>query len=217
VNAALLAAGLPDLSRAGPDRFTEALDNAAREPAPEGKTRAVVVIATIEMHLDEGDRRQTVVEGWPSAVLAVNVPGRPPYAVFKHRFHVRRKGVFADLTGAGLPAFVSSDDPNDVEVAWDEIPSLMSQIGQRISDDLQTAQTDITQMQEEMTAAVQQAMQHPPGAPPGFAGLPEGIRDTMARNAKLALQVIKDPAQRQMLITQYRAAGITLDEEDLAT
>ena len=38
----------------------------------------------------------------------------------------------------------------------------------------------------------------------------------MAQNAKAALAFTKDPAMRKLLIEQYRAAGIEIDEEDLA-
>jgi hypothetical protein len=38
------------------------------------------------------------------------------------------------------------------------------------------------------------------------------MRQTMLQNAKLALQYVRDPAMRQMLIQQYRAAGIPIDE-----
>jgi hypothetical protein len=40
------------------------------------------------------------------------------------------------------------------------------------------------------------------------------MRQMAADNAKRTLQFVQDPAQRQMLVEKYRAAGIILDEGD---
>jgi hypothetical protein len=40
------------------------------------------------------------------------------------------------------------------------------------------------------------------------------MQQLAADNAKRTLQFVQDPAQRRMLIEQYRAAGIVLDEGD---
>jgi hypothetical protein len=56
-------------------------------------------------------------------VLSVNIPGQAPYALF-HRKFKRPLGV----TGLIIPALVSSSDPTDVEVLWDE-PASITQHG----------------------------------------------------------------------------------------
>jgi hypothetical protein len=147
-------------------------------------------------------------------VLAVNIPGRAPYAVFEPAF--KRPRGKADYLGAGLPALVSTTDPSDVEILWDEVPSVDSQIEQRMSDAFQGQEARMEQareMQRQMMEAAQNTGAGPsaPGAPP-FAPAME----VMAQNAKRTLAYVTDPAMRKMLIEQYRAAGIRVDEEDEA-
>jgi hypothetical protein len=154
--------------------------------------------------------------GRRKAVLAVNIPGRAPYAVLEPRFKWPRGKT--DLVGAGLPALVSTTDPNDIEILWDEVPSLENQIEQRMSDALQGQEARMEQareMQRQMMEAAQDASAHPPG--PGTpAPQMAPAMQAMAENAKQALGHVKDPAMRKMLIKQYRAAGIPVDEVDEA-
>lgn len=96
------------------------------------------------------------------AVLAVNVPGMAPYAVIESSF--RLPGGKADLVGAGLPALVSTTDPTDVEILWDEVPSLDSQIAQRVSDAMhgqETRMEELQQTQQQMMEAAQKAGTNP--------------------------------------------------------
>ena len=206
---------------ATPDRFKEALEKAEQEPAPAGKERAVVLVATMTASLapDEHGPSYRTSSGKRRAVLSVNVPGRAPYAVFERKFkNPRKKG---DVSGAGLPALVSATDPSDVEVQWDELPSLESELGQRIADKMGAAAAGMREqqdMQREMADAVKRASANPPGAPPtpgvpAVPGLAPGMQETMAQSAKQALKFVKDPAQRKMLIDQYRAMGITIEDE----
>jgi hypothetical protein len=155
--------------------------------------------------------------GKRKAVLAVNVPGREPYAVLDPRF--KRPRNKADVLGAGLPALVSTTDPNDIEILWDEVPSLESQVEQRLSDAMQgqdARMDEARQMQRQMWEAAQNAGASPPA--PG-AETPQGApaMEAMAQSAKQALQFVKDPAMRKTMIEQYRAAGIPVDEEDEAS
>jgi hypothetical protein len=218
---ALEAAGLPVTGRAAspPVKLDEALERAAREPAPPGKVRAVVVIATIRGHVDAQHKRQTSVRGKSPAVFAVNVPGKAPYAVYQGGFKVPRKRW--DVAGDGYPALVSATDPNDVEVLWDELRSIESQIGDRISQGMQGAQAGL-QADAAMGRQMMDALQQPGGgqqpAMPAASGA--GVealgpmRDVMIENAKRALAMVQDPAMREMMIQQYRAAGIPVDEGD---
>jgi hypothetical protein len=211
---------------ATPDRFAEAMEKAAQEPAPAGKVRAVVRISTIRPKITGGSGpdgsgpSSITTSGKCNAVLSVNVPGQAPYAVYEKKFD--SPGDRGDVTGAGLPAVVSSSDPDDVEVLWKELPSLQDAIGQRIADKMQGLQAGMqeeTAMQQQMADAIKQAGAAPPaGSAPGAAQamgqLNPQMKAIMAQNAKRALQFVQDPAQRKMLVDQYRRAGIVIDEDD---
>jgi hypothetical protein len=214
----LIARSQTAQAEATPDRFEEAIETAEQGSAPPGKQRAVVLIATITASLaqdGESGPSYRTSSGKRRAVLAVNVPGRDPYAVFERKFKNPRKR--GDVTGAGLPALVSSTDPSDVEVLWDELPSLENQLGQRIADKMGAAAAGMreqVEIQHEMTEAVQKATANPPTEvpPAGAPGLAPEMQRMMADNAKQALKFVKDPAQRKMLIEQYRRAGIQVDD-----
>jgi hypothetical protein len=207
-----------DTGSARSERFNEAMEKAAQTPAPAGKRRAVVLVATIrgQFWSEPHGRHGVSIERNSAAVLAVNVPGRAPYAVLARKFKFPH--LQADVSGAGLPALVSESDPNDIEVLWDELPSLGSQIATRMSDSLaRTSQA--TAMEDQITGALAQAGTDSQGAiPASGAGALGALAPQMgqfaAENAKRTLQFVQDPAQRKMLIEQYRAAGIVLDEGD---
>lgn len=190
-----------DTSSAKSDHFKAAMAEAARTPAPAGKLRAVILVATIRgRSVNEAHSRASVTQEQNSnAVLAVNIPGRAPYAVYRRKFKFPR--LQRDLTGAGLPALVSAGDPDDVEILWDEVGSVASQMATRISD----SGRDAAARNSPVTAA-------------SGADAPETqasqMRQMAVDNAKRTLQFVRDPAQRKMLIEQYRAAGIILDEDD---
>ena len=116
-------------------RFEEAMARAAATPAPAGQLRAVVRLATIRGNLQGDDpgghSRRTTTSGTSAAVLAVNIPGRAPYAVFVRKLKVPRGRI--EITGAGLPALVSAGDPNAVTILWNELPDAMTQVQQRLS------------------------------------------------------------------------------------
>ncbi len=157
--------------------------------------------------------------GGRKAVLSVHVPGRAPYAVFEPHYK-RPRGKAADHLGAGLPALVSITDPNDVEILWDEVPSMEDQVAQRISDAFQGQQARLEQAQE-MQAKWTEAAQGPGAAP--AAGVPPGAgtpsaeaMEMLNQNAKRTLAYVTDPSMRRMLIAQYRASGIEIEEEDEA-
>lgn len=256
---AMQSAGLagPNAAALSDDRFQEALDRAAGQPASDGKMRALAVIVTQKIG-DVAPHHDSDPPLWTKAVLAVHVPGREPYAVFKKHLHIPH-GRW-DVAGAGIPALVSEKDPNDVELLWREMPSVWSQVAQRMSDEMQTASVSIESAKVISANAALQAVQDPaqraylasqyraqnvafdeslvpappasdvqpqtpaPGAtatpqinPAASAAMIEGMlgpqgMEVLKRNANYALQFIKDPAQRQMLIEQYKRAGIPIDE-----
>jgi hypothetical protein len=208
-----------------PDHFKESMEHAVRSPAPTGKARAVALIATSEATLrSSGNDLQLTYHrdrhGKHDAVLAVHIPGRAPYAVFKPKFkHRRGKGA---PIGAGLPALVSYSDPTDVEVLWDELLSVKEQGRQTAAEAMQAANERMAEATKAMSQDFQQGWPAPPAANPGVAGFPQmpaampqmpaNMQSMMAENAKAALALVKDPAMRAMLIAQYRAAGIEIDD-----
>jgi hypothetical protein len=113
-----------------PERFEKAMKYAAEQPAPAGNTRAIVHVAAITTTVrtsgsstENQISKEQVSAGRRKAVLSVNIPGQAPYALFCRRFK-RPRG----MAGLIVPALVSSSDPTDVEVLWDELAS-MRQLG----------------------------------------------------------------------------------------
>jgi hypothetical protein len=211
-----------DAGSARSDHFKAAMAEAARTPAPDGKLRAVILVATIRGRaVNEAHARSSVTQEQNSAaVLAVNIPGRAPYAVYQRKFKYPR--LQRDLTGAGLPALVSAGDPNDVEILWDEMGSVESQLATRISDssrDADARNSQVSALEQQITGAAEAAGTDAQGVIPAsgadaLGALAPQMRQMAADNAKRSLQFVTDPAQRRMLIEQYRAAGIILDEGD---
>ena len=112
------------------ERFTRAMKHAAEQPAPAGKTRAIVHVAAItttvrsyESSSGHTTSQKRVSTGKRKAVLSVNVPGQAAYALLQRKF-TRPRG----MAGLIVPALVSSSDPTDVEVLWDELPSMTQQL-----------------------------------------------------------------------------------------
>jgi hypothetical protein len=198
-----------------PDHFRESMDRAAREPAPADRTRAVVLIAASEATVitPRGNDRGYTKDrhGTHQAVLAVNVPGMAPYAVFEARFkHPEGRG---NLIGAGLPAVVSASDPTNVEVLWDEMLSIRKQDRQTRNAALRDADERVNRFTARMAEVSSGSPPAPPVAPgrPATPQIPAQAREMMIKNAKLALQSVP-PAMRELLIQQYRMAGISIDE-----
>ncbi len=192
-----------DTGTARTERFQRALEQAVTQSASPGKLRAVLLIATIR-----GRRRivgdpenaathdQVTYKRDSAAVLAVNVPGRAPYAVYVRRF--RCEVDLLEPLWMPLPALVSAVDPTDVEILWNEVPGhnaqLMDRIaGARAAQEARAAQVDAF------------AGQTPPE--------PSQMQQLAVDSAKRALQYVQDPSMRKMLIDQYRAAGIDIDQD----
>jgi hypothetical protein len=122
--ALLAASGAADNpADATPERFEKAMKYAAEQPAPAGRTRAIVhvvaittTIRTAEYSTEHQISKKQVSTGRRKAVLSVNVPGQAAYAVLQRKFR-RPRG----MAGLIVPALVSLSDPTDVEVLWDEL------------------------------------------------------------------------------------------------
>jgi hypothetical protein len=211
-----------DASSAKSDHFKAAMGEAARTPAPDGKLRAVILVATIRGRaVSDAHGRSSVTHAQNSAaVLAVNIPGRAPYAVYERKFKYPR--LQRDLTGAGLPALVSAGDPNDVAILWDEMGSVEGELATRISDssrDADAHNSQVSALEQQITGGLEAGGTDAQGAIPAsgaaaLEALAPQMRQMAVDNAKRSLQFVTDPAQRRMLIDQYRAAGIILDEGD---
>ncbi len=275
------------------DRFAQLMADAAAALPVAGRLRAVVLIATIRGRMEIGgsdpgpSTTEITVHRNSEAVLAVNIPGRPPYAVFVRNFKFPRRQ--SDITGGGLPALVSATNPNDVEVLWDDVPSVAAQLADRMSASMSAAQDRMARQQSigaQIMAAMQQyhstdpaaapsspgASQSPtsgaeapdpgmdsppapstvakspasetdePAYPPagpaaaaypgrsasptafaaavpaagaGLAALAPQMREMMIDNLRRTLRYVSDPAQRRMILDQYRALGIDIDGEGL--
>jgi hypothetical protein len=265
------------------DRFAHLIAAAATAPAVSGKLRAVVLIATIRGCMEVGGSHagpsttEITVHRNSEAVLAVNIPGRPPYAVLVRHFKFPRRQ--SDIAGGGLPALVSATDPTDVDVQWDDVPSVASQLADRTSASMSAAQ-DRMARQQSISAQIMVAMRrhpnaepvttpaqpdpvdasaphasgppvspypptepaaaaYPPAGPaaqahPGlpayppaafggsmptsgfrFAALAPQMREMMIDNLRRTLRYVADPAQRRMILDQYRALGMDIDGEGL--
>ncbi len=199
-----------------PDHWQESLDQASQASAPPGKTRAVVLFAASEATLrtEGGQADGTGGQQYPDrhgkhdAVLAVYVPGSEPYAVYKPKF--KHKGGKGLALGAGLPALVSSSDSSDVEILWDELPSAREQTKQTVAEAMQATQDRMAAMNTQM--APPPATADPPPPPLDRPGVTPEMKAMMLQNAKLAVSAAP-PGMRQMIIEQYRSAGIQIDEE----
>ena len=200
--------------------FAATVTAAADLPAPAGRTRALVLIAASAASFkrwefggpDDQHMLTTTRVGHHSVVLSVHVPGQTPYAVFVERFnHEKRVG---DARHPGLPALVSTMDPDDVEVLWQEVPTQEEQkaAGRAMGESAnQTAEG----LEERMRQQTADALAHPtPRSVPAAGASPVPGMDPamLAEAGRTALQFVADPAQRQMIIDQYRTMGIELDE-----
>lgn len=211
-----------DTGTARQDAFAARMLAAERTPAPPGKTRAVVMVVTTRGRFEAGGG----TDGGPSesditfssnsaAVLSVNVPGRPPYAVFVPKFKFARGR--QDLSRGGLPALVSMQDRNDIEIQWDEVPSIESQVAERMAASMATAQqrtAEATALGDQISAAVA-AGTSGADVKAGVAAMAPQMRQLAIDNLKRSLRYVSDPSMRQQMINQYRAVGIVLTDDDL--
>jgi hypothetical protein len=133
------------------------------------------------------------------AILLVTVPGSEPYEV-----KYRAEGAFKE--GADYQVFVDPKDPENIFVDRGEKEAM-----RRASDAL--AQLSGQPVESDLGSIAQAAGSLQAGAMPGLgADWRESVADTM----KAQLQYVKDPAQRKMMIEQWRKAGISVDDVDPA-
>jgi hypothetical protein len=197
--------------------FIAKLTAAAALPAPAGKARALVLIAANAVSFkrwqfgggdDHLDLNTTRI-GTHDAVLSVHLPGQAPYAVFIAGFtHEKRVG---DPLHPGLPALVSTTDPHDVVVLWDEIETRREQQAEGHAAG-KAANRAGRKLQNQMPQRIAEALEHATPPPVPAAGpMPQMNQAALEQAGRTALAIITDPAQRQMIIDQYRMMGIDLD------
>ncbi len=211
------------------ERVERALAQRAEQPAPPGKLPGVVLIATIRGRRkivgdanNDSTHDQLTYERKSAAVLSVNVLGRPPYALYVRKFKCETDLI--EPLWTPLPALVSIEDPADVEILWDEVPSHDVQLMNRIASSVATRQAQtqqVDQLRAALSDAVSPADASAPNAAPAvdmaaLGSLAPDMQKLAADNAKRALAYVKDPKMRAMLIDQYRAAGIDVGENDQA-
>jgi hypothetical protein len=230
------------------DRFAELMTAAAVAPPVAGKLHAVVLIASIRGRMEVGgsdpgpSTTGITMHRDSEAVLAVNVPGLPPYAAFVRSFKFPRTQ--SEIADSGLPALVSTTDPNDVEVQWEDVPSVAAQLADRMSASLSAAQDRMARQQslaaQIMATVPSRQSREPGGSPPAYppagpattafppagtgampvtgsrlAALAPRRREMMIDNLRRTLPYVGDPAQRRMILDQYRALGVDIDGEGL--
>lgn len=192
-----------------------ALEQAARQAAPPGMLRAVVLVASIRghYHAPDGAAFAFITYDRPSAaVLAVNIPGRPPYAVYASKFKVPKDR--DERLHAPLPALVAANDPTDVHVLWEELPARPPE--QTVG--WMSLARSVAQMRKggvvgHLDVGIgQPAGDQQPQTPAATGEMTPQLRRQATARAKRTLKFVRDPAMRKTLIEQYRAAGIELDE-----
>ena len=214
-----------------PDTIADQLAQAEQEPAPAGKQRGLVLVATSALKVvseggDDNIPTQTyeTSQGKHDAVLSVHVPGQEPYAVYKEKLKQPRKSALAH--GVGIPALVSLSDPSDIELDWSGAEAAGAvQLGERMdaaTEKMQRAQQMLSgqpaqgqtgELEQAFAKATEDAIKQ--GPPPNMPTTPQitpQMRQMMVQNAKMAL-ANTPPQMREMLIQQYRMAGIEIDDQ----
>jgi hypothetical protein len=182
--------------------FDAAVEQARSLPATPGMCRAVVTLAAMRMvfrnighHLDGtpdlvGEANHSTFESaitGNETVLAVTVPGQSPYAVFDKGFKAPRGKPVTRTPNLYpyLPAMVSLTDPQAVEIVWDEVPSQMEQVEEKIDTALDAAAARQQSIVDTYTQALSDPTPPPPGAPTTAEEL-HAIKDPMQRAAAMA-------------------------------
>lgn len=199
------------------DRFHRAVAAAATRPAPPGRFPAVAMTVTIRGRMSSdsdgegGSGTSLLANPSSAAVLSVSRPGQPPYAVYQPRFAVpRRKRV---LPGEPMPATVSATDPSDVDISWAELPGLDDQISARVADAASANAATSAALAQQWQAMTAQAVNAP--AAGAGTGLSPQARQLLVDNLRRSLLYVTDPAQRELMLQQYRTMGLDITREEL--
>ena len=203
------------------ERLQKAVAEAGTKPAPAGRLRAVAIMVTVRGRYSSSDGGDadgggpthtsvSLLSNSP-AVLSVSIPGEQPYAVYLPKFKVPKSHL--TLPGEPMPAAVSANDRQDVEILWSEMAGLGDQIAARISDTARAGDQFEAAMGEQVKAATAAAAA--PGAPMPGAGMPPAMRQMMIDNLKRSLSSVPDPVMRQQMLDQYRTMGLDITPEEL--
>lgn len=239
--AAALGVDPASLRGTDPARLRESLAGAAALPPPPGWLRAVVVVVSARGRYFASDPNSTANAGVTyhragEAVLAVYLPGRPPYPVLVPDFKVPKDRT--TLVIGGYPALVSAADGRRVDIQWAETQTTGEMINDRIAASTQRANEQLAEMAGRWQAAAAQATAGAPGGPwaadasgapapgmgaatgapglaPGAPSLPPQMREALLASLRNSLRYVRNPAQRQMILDQYRLMGLHITPEEL--
>lgn len=141
------------------DHFGESLAQAANQPAPAGKVRGIakMIAGKQERASTESGIGKGPSQYWRGVVFEVHVPGRAPYQVKMGTLRIKR----FDVLNAGYPVLVDADDPEDVDVQFDEMPELQAAAGQRVQEGLQAAMAGAGAMEAQALLASLNAVTDP--------------------------------------------------------
>ena len=200
-----------DTGNARTERFRSALELRAAQPAPPGRVRAVALLATIRGRRriigdanNDSTHDMLTYERKSAAVLSVHALGRTPYALYRPRFKCEVD--LLEPLWTPLPALASSTDADDVEILWSEVPDHQTQLMDRVAASRAAQQAQLGRVSEIRDVLGQ-------AGPTDAAAIRTQMQQLAAENARRSLAYVKDPKTRKMLIEQYRAAGIELDED----
>jgi hypothetical protein len=143
------------------DSFDQALAALPGATAPQGETRALAIPVAMRISMSSTSHNwdgtpAMNADGRPQhplhgnqTVLAINVPGRAPYAVFdKHFKSPRDKPMYLNPSlYPFLPARVSDSDPNRVEIVWDEVATEEQTLSTKISETVESRLDMVSQIQ----------------------------------------------------------------------
>jgi hypothetical protein len=204
-NAVSPSSGMPLDTSSWTAECDRAIEHAASAQAPAGRKRAVVIPAAMRMVFREtghhwdgspdltGDSNQSSFESSPrgnETVLAVNVPGQPPYAVFEPHFKSpRSRPVYRVPTlYPWLPALVSDANPSEIEIeieiVWDEVPDETG----RLSEMTETGFARAAERVQTIQSAYAEGLSGATAQKPSFEQV-DAIADPMQRATALAAAV----------------------------
>lgn len=125
----------PTAPPATQDRFAETLAGIAGRPTPPGRIRGLARMTSGEQVVDvqmtpDGHRTEHGSKVFRDVTLEIHVPGREVYEISRRRLRLDR----LDVAHAGYPVLISEDDPDAVEILFDEMETTGTSMLQRAGD-----------------------------------------------------------------------------------
>jgi hypothetical protein len=212
-----------------------AIAAAATGPAPDGQRRGVAILAAIRLVFRNVSHRwdgapdltgdlnaasfESGIRG-NEAVFAINLPGEPPYAVLARHFkapHDRPMHSIPDLF-PWLPVLVSDRDSSAFDVVWDEVPTEMGRINERISEDLEERSATVQAIQEAASGPAPAGQPAPQLIPTDLSAFldpkrrGDAIKATMDAAAQMQAQALAQSQAAAQAAAQSAAEGLPVAE-----